>query len=342
MVWMPRSPTKFAHVPIRKPIMTLSAFRFCLACCIATLGCAAPASSGPQQNELPVTVRNLSEPVLCAEKDNVNVTFSAPDVRQFRIQAVHPAYIGGLVADRATPDFTSCNMASDPFFAADVKEVMLYETPDLWLVGLTYPTFWRPATVPVRVGDRVETGLHLVQLWMRHNGKAEEVLVVYPPDGYWRARPLPPGHLTWSAYGSSFIVGPVEVQQRPIVDLKSIEFDPARRAFTLAFARGGSATLTLDAIDQDHAVLDVRLDDPPPNNYPFAALRSMYVTGFNADVAQVAWRTAAGRSWEEMPIMGFKGAEAVEFWAGRTMPSRHNTSAPDMVFGKFSKGLAAD
>jgi hypothetical protein len=33
--------------------------------------------------------------------------------------------------------------------------------------------------------------------------------------------------------------------------------------------------------------------------------------------------------------MSFDKASAVELWAGRTVPSRHNTSAPDMVFGDF-------
>ena len=33
--------------------------------------------------------------------------------------------------------------------------------------------------------------------------------------------------------------------------------------------------------------------------------------------------------------MGFKGAKATDLWAGRLVPSRHNTSAPDMRFGGF-------
>ena len=45
--------------------------------------------------------------------------------------------------------------------------------------------------MPFRVGDRVEHGLDLVQLWMAGDGGAQEVLVVYPQDGYWRVRPLP-------------------------------------------------------------------------------------------------------------------------------------------------------
>jgi hypothetical protein len=38
--------------------------------------------------------------------------------------------------------------------------------------------------------------------------------------------------------------------------------------------------------------------------------------------------------------MAFKRATATELWAGRTSPSRHNTSSPDMVFRDFS-GTAA-
>jgi hypothetical protein len=287
-------------------------------------------------DELAVLVSNLSEPVLCAEKDNVDLRFASPQVRGMRIQAVHPAYIGALTADRWAPDFTSCDMSSDPSFAAQARRVTFWESTEFWLTGYAYPSFWRPAATPFRVGDRVERGLHVVQLWMLHQERAEEILVVYPPDGYWRARPLPPAHLRWSAYGSSFLVGPVEVQERPIVALREIAFDPATRSFTLSFAQGGSATLRLDTIDVDRQILDIGFDGPMPGGAPFAALRSMYATSFNCDVARTAWRAPGAAAWGESAIMDWKGADATEVWAGRLTPSRHNTSAPDMVFGSFS------
>jgi hypothetical protein len=299
---------------------------------------------GRAADDLAVSVRNGSEPVLCAEKDNIALDFSSPLVRSFRIQAIHPAFIGTIVADRYAPDFTSCDMSADPVFAAEARRSTFYETPELWLTGYTYPSFWRPNTVPVRVGNRVEKGFHVVQLWVLFKERAEEVLVFYPPDGYWRARPLPPAHMRWSAYGSSFLVGPVEVQERPIVDLKEIAFDPATRSFTLSFARGGSATLRLTTLDQDHIALDIGYDGPMPGGRPFTAMRSMYATQFNADVAQVAWRSMGGAGWGEAPVLDYKGGDVVELWAGRTVASRHNTSAPDMVFGRFSRGpmLAAE
>ena len=41
------------------------------------------------------------------------------------------------------------------------------EIPVDWqLVGLTFPGFWRPNSVPVRVGQRTESGFHLLQLWL--------------------------------------------------------------------------------------------------------------------------------------------------------------------------------
>lgn len=289
-------------------------------------------------DELSVAVANKSEPELCAEKDNINLEFTSSQVRSLRIQAVHPSYIGQIVVDRWAPDFTSCDMTHDPSFVAQARRVTFFENERMWLTGHVYPSFWRPAKVPFRVGDRVEQGLHVVQLWMLHNERAEEVLVVYPQDGYWRARPLPPAHMRWSAYGSSFLIGPVETQERPIVDFEEISFDPATKSFTMKFARGGSARLTVDTLDPDRIILDVSYDGPMPGGRPFMAMRSMYTTEFNADVAKVAWRTATGKGWGESPIMSWPGGELVELWAGRTIASRHNTSAPDMVFSRFSSG----
>jgi hypothetical protein len=36
--------------------------------------------------------------------------------------------------------------------------------------------------------------------------------------------------------------------------------------------------------------------------------------------------------------MGFRAARATDLWTGRLVPSRHNTSAPDLVFRNFRAG----
>lgn len=308
----------------------------------ASPGAAAPAApfvppaQGIDPGELAVQVVNRSTPVLCAEKDNVELTMSAPSIRRFRIQAVHPAYIGTIAVDRWAPDWTACDMSHDTAFKSDARRVTFWETPEYWLTGYTFPSFWRPGTVPVRVGDRVETGLHMIQLWTKYRERAEEVLVIYPPDGYWRARPLPFADMRWTAYGSSFLLGPVEVQERPIVALKAIAFDPETLTFTIDFARGGSAKLKIDTLDQERFVLDASFSGDLPKDLPFVSMRSMYATEFNSDVARVAWRTKGGEGWGEAPVMSYTGGLVTEIWAGRVVPSMHNKSAPDMVFSHFS------
>lgn len=294
-------------------------------------------NSGQAADELAVEVVNASEPTLCAEKDNVDLKLISGDVRRFTVEAMHPAYMGTIVVDRYAPDFRNCDMSGDPAHKAEPRRVTLYETNEWQLVGHTFPSYWRPNKVPVRVGERVETGLHLLQLWTRFQERAEEVLVLYPPDGYWRARPLPPAHLRWSAYGSSFLLGPVETAGRPLVDISEVVFDPATRSFRLSFARGGAATLRLAALDQEAITLDATLAVPIAGA-PFASLRSMFVTEVNNDVARVGWRSKGAQAWRQEPVMQFKRAEAVELWAGRTIPSRHNLSAPDMVFRDFRSG----
>ncbi len=297
---------------------------------------AAPARAQARPPQIEVEARNRSTPDVCAEKDNVEIDFVSPAVRSFRVQAIHPAYIGSVSVDRYAPDFSSCSFATTKSFADDGERVTLYETPALQLVGYRLPNFWRPARTPVRIGGKTFEGIDAVQLWVRYRERAEEVMVFYPPDGYWRIRPLPFADMRWTAYGSSFLVGPVEVQERPVVDLKEIAFEPESRSFSLSFRRGGTARMKLEKIDQDHIALDISLDGPMPDGLPFATMRSMFATETNSDVARAAWLTAGASAWKEAGIMDAPTGKITEFWAGRRVPSRHNTTAPDMSFSLFS------
>jgi hypothetical protein len=294
----------------------------------------------PGKTAIAVEVTGTSEPVLCAEKDNVTVNLASKEVRRFTIEAVHPAYLGALQRDSFEADWTGCNAPGDPRpepTAIELpKRITLYEEYDLWVVGQIYPSFWRPATATVRIGDRVEKGLHLLQVWLRRPMGGEEVLVLYPQDGYWRLRPRAPSALAPTAFGSSFLLGPVEPDGRPIVRIKEVTFEPKSRTFTLAFERGGAATVVMSKIDETRHLLDVTFDAPIAGR-PFAALRSMYVTETNNDVARIAVLEGAAKGWSEAPIMAFKRAEATQVWLGRVSPSRHNTSSPDMSFMGFGK-----
>ena len=290
-------------------------------------------------SDVAVEVKNESEPVLCAEKDNVTIKTISPEVRRFRIETAHPAYIAGLQRDNWDADWTDCDMSGDPVFKAPVppQRVTFYESIETWLVGYTFPSFWRPAETTFRVGDRVEKGLHLVQLWKLGKTGSYEVLVVYPQDGYWRVRPLPPQQLSAAAYGSSFLFGPIEQEGRPVVNIREIEFVPATNSFKLSFKDGSSGVLKLDSVDENRMVLDATLDRPVTGGKGFLALRSMYVTEFNNDVARIALREPGAKGWREEPLMTYPGGKATDIWMGRATHSRHNTSSPDMIFRNFSK-----
>ncbi len=287
---------------------------------------------------LSVRVTNRSEPVLCAEKDNVAVMLQSREVKHFVIEAAHPAYVSMLDRDAWDADWTDCDMRGDPVVPAQPRVATIYESDDVALIGHTFASFWRKNDVPLRVGERVEQGLHMLQVWVGKKGQRTEVLVMYPPDGYWRARPLPPRHLAGTAYGSSFIVGPIETESgRPVTNLAELTFDPSTKRFSLRYRDGSSASLRLAALDENRLILEAELERTSPQDRPFAALRSMYVTEFNADVARIAVRATSSKGWQEENIMKFVRAQATSVWTGRLVPSRHNTSGPDMLFRSFAR-----
>jgi len=290
----------------------------------------------PSPKPLAVEVTNSSTPESCAEQDNVIINFASADVRRFRIEAVLPAYIGSVGAERREANWTDCDNNDADVPLPKERRITFYESPFMWVTGYEVSDYWLRRDVPVRIGERVEHNLTMLQLWVFVRGKAEQVLVLYPTSGYWRIHPLPPPNLAWTAYGSSFLVGPIERKQMPVVEFKEISFHPESRTFRLAFADGGTVAVKVGEVDDDHIVLDVGFDRAIVGK-PFAALSSMYVTENNADVARIALQRPEEKSWLEAPIMDFKTARATKAWMGRVLPSRHNISAPDMVFSGFAE-----
>ena len=303
---------------------------------------AGPASAdAPKAKPAPLAVEvgNKSVPTFCAEDDNVHLTFAHPEVRRFRVEARPPAVIGSIVVDSKDPDFTDCTIEdAPPEPGAEVNRIVLHEDERFILVGWKKTKgFWRKAEVPMRVGGRSEIHLELVQLHLKRPNGSYEFLVLYPSDGYWRLRPLPPARLPEVAYGTSFLVGPVEENERPFVAFTDVTYDPATRSFRMRFAKGGEGVLKVEDPGEKAAAVEVVLTGPIPSNLPFATLRSMYITDANADSAQVAWKAPGAKGWSLEPVMSFKGGKATEFWLGRAVPSRHNTSAPDTQLMHFGR-----
>ena len=142
---------------MRKLVVTVPGLVSMLMSALAISGLPARAAS---LDGLAVDVKNESEAVLCAEKDNVAVSFANKDVRSFRIEAAHPVYLAAGMRDNFEADWTACDMTADTSYAApgQPRKVTLYEETELWVVGYAFPAFWRPSTATVTIGDRVEKG----------------------------------------------------------------------------------------------------------------------------------------------------------------------------------------
>jgi hypothetical protein len=137
------------------------------------------ATSALAADDVSVDVQNASEPTLCAEKDNVYLKLASPEVRQFKIESVHPNYIGTIVVDRSAFDLHNCpDLAAAPYITEKPRRITIFENAEWQLIGHTIPNFWRKTIVPVRVGDRVETGAQLLQMCTRTQHSAEEELVL--------------------------------------------------------------------------------------------------------------------------------------------------------------------
>ena len=279
---------------------------------------------------IPVDFVNASRATRCAEEDNVYVKLLGPRVAAFRIRAEHPPYIVAVSEDSTAPDFTQCDMSNDPSFPSPPRTVTLYEDARIRLMGHTYATFWRRDAADFRVGASVERNLHLVQLLRRGTPSDIEILVVYPADGYWRVKPLPPTSVPETAYGSSFLFGPIEEDSRPFVAIRSIDFEPDTMTFRLAFRDGTRGALRVTDATPARTSLALALDPPVAAGRPFAALRSMFVTPLQADVATAAW---PGRVPAAILEFGSANARSARF--GRVVQSRHNLSAPDLIFEEF-------
>lgn len=289
-----------------------------------------------------VTVSNHSRPTTCAEEDNVSLHLRAPGITRLRVEALPPPYLDSIQHDITTPDFSDCNFdgrthPTDPAYHFRERRVVLHDGPRWRIVGLTLPTFWRPQQVPVRIGQRTVRGVHLLQVFAKTPDvpRPREVLVLYPADGYWRLKPVPAPRFGDGVYGSSFLLGPVVDEGRPVVNIASIRIETQPLVLHLRFADGEQARVAVAKASRARTALDVSFATPLNRAAPFATLRSMHVAPDNADVSEIRWRQDAGAALQLQPLEAVQRIEATDVRFGRSIPSRHNTSAPDIRFYDF-------
>lgn len=295
------------------------------------------------------TVSNQTRPTLCAEEDNVSLTLRGEDIHRFRVEALQPSYLPTVGNDLTAPDFSGCNFdggthPTDPAHHFVARQKVLHDGAQWKIVGMTLPTFWRPQSVPVQIDGKRDGGFHLLQFFRKVRGKTIEVLVLYPADGYWRVKPLPEPRFGDGAYGSSFLIGPIEQDGRPVVNIASIEIvanAPSHPLeIRLRFASGGRAIVQTHEISRVKTALDVTMNPPAAGNAAFAVLRSMYVAPDNADMSEVNWQATALAATQTTPLANIVDFQTTRVRFGRSLRSDHNTSAPDVEFSAFETNSA--
>lgn len=308
---------------------------------LALLGLASPlASAAPAQ----ASIENQTRPTACAEEDNVSLSLRGERIARFRVEALAPAYLGSIRQDTTAPDFSGCNFdgnahPTDPRHRFKPRSKVLHDGQRWRIVGITLPTFWRPQRVPVRIDGQTDRGFHMIQVFAKAGrGKPREALVMYPSDGYWRIKPLPLARFGDGVYGSSFVMGPVQQDGRPVANIASIAIEAQPLAFRLRFADGSRASVRVAEISNVRTALDVTLAPATRAGQPFAVLRSMYVAPDNADMSEVRWQATPASAPSAKPLPEVSTLEASQVRFGRSTPSRHNTSAPDIQFGGFATG----
>lgn len=319
-----------------------------VASCAIVIACAVCSSSAAAAPTF-ATVSNQTRPTSCAEEDNVSLTLQGESIHRFRVEALQPTYLPTVGNDLTAPDFSGCDFdggthPTDPAHHFTARQKVLYDSIRWKVVGMTLPTFWRPQNVPVSVNGKRDGGFHLLQFFKKTQGKAIEVLVLYPADGYWRAKPLPEPRFGDGAYGSSFLIGPIEQDGRPVVNIAAIDIvaDLPRRPLEirLRFASGGSAIVHVSETSRVRTALDVTMDPPVSGNAAFAVLRSMYVAPDNADMSEVNWQSTAAVAAQTTPLADIVDFRTTRVRFGRSLRSHHNTSAPDVEFSAFENNSA--
>jgi len=318
-------------------------------------GLAASASLGADQalGGSFVEAVNRSEQTTCAELDNGNIPLLSPDgstpIASFWIEARHPQY--DFDVDCHLENFSdengewNENLLEEYEFGDRVERFTIFDDGRTVVIAVRYAKWWRPQGMTA-VGERqTAQDVHFIAVSKRvAPGDYREVFVLYQ-DGNVRLKPFPrvdqppradDPAVCDNVFGTSVIVGPAPVSDRPFVEVSAVQYLPANDSLKIIYRCGESAVMRFDSVTREATRVEVQVDYATPQGVALATVRSMYVADDNADVERVAWMAADGKPQEEH-ITGFHRAFGGEFLFKRnTVSTKHNTSAPDVWIGGFA------
>lgn len=268
---------------------------------------------------------NQSTATLCAEEDNVNIPILS-NVDSFIIEATHPAYIVGT--DNCAPDFANCPPAVPGYpFIPGVFE--LFNDGETIVEAIRESEWWLPNGIDFSVDNNdPENDIHYIRIYRKIADANEwpQFFVLYM-DGNVRLIPHPPVGTDSVCFGSSVIIGPAPIAERPMAEIASARYISASGTVEILYQAGGTATL--EFLEINRTIARVMITVNYTTKIPFATFRSMFVEDGNSDVDHVIWKNTSG-NFNDEPIMTFLGGEGIEWLFFRRTRSQHNTSSPDI------------
>jgi len=270
---------------------------------------------------------NYSYETQCAEEDNL--TFSLGEgapVEAFLIRATHPTY---AVSNYDCPaNFENCPPPGEcyPF---EPETLVLFDDGQWIVVAYRLDCWWQPQgmTASAIDGPSLEDAHYIAVSKKIEDEDSWPQFLVFYSDAYLRLIPHPPPGAPSVCFGSSVIVGPVELAgDRPYAGVAEVVFDAAEKRLLVSYEPNGTAVL---AMNVDRTKGEVFVQDDYTGFTPFGALRSMYVEEGNCDAERIAVFEQR-EALDDTGVLEFSAAFADEFYFYRSVASEHNPSAPDI------------
>lgn len=266
---------------------------------------------------------NLSLATECVEEDNINVPLSG-DPTSFLIAARHPEYDVG--SDSCIAD--DCAQGGASGFSFVPKSVKLCDDGVTAVWAITKAEWWRPAGMSAACDAKpIETDVHRIVIYRKIKDEPSfpQVLVFYQ-DGYLRLKPHPPPGITDVCFGSSVVVGPAPIAERPYAEVASVLFESASSTLHVDYVMGGSADIKLKKVNRKVAKVKVKVAYQTFD--PFATFRSMFVKAGDSsndgrnDVERVNWKDPKGVEHDE-GVLEFQGGAGTRWRFYRKFRSSH-------------------
>lgn len=269
---------------------------------------------------------NLSFEESCAEIDNVIVALYAGfGISEFTITATHPRYWIEPSDFPCFPDWRNCRVDVDGTVPDSCEKI--WDDGETVLEVCRAESWWRgpEGEMGVEVRGKQMQGHYLrVYRKVADSPSWPQVLVLYA-DGNIRLKPQPPAHMPDVCFGSSVVVGPVTLGERPFADVRHVSFDPGTSTLDVMYRNGEHATLTMTT-NRARTQVVVKIGYNTDSEHPFAVFRSMFVKYGNADVDSVAVGDLS------VPILGgWTELPGTSWFFHRKVRSTHNPSAPDIA-----------